>query len=200
MKRCPFCHRTLEIAKFGNNKAKRDGKDYLCKECKNKRAYKNKSLNKTKEVDCLVCKKKFFKNPKYIYQDKNWCSFECIHEYSRKGTRAINGKKRCSKCLLFKSISEYNISRRNFDGFNSQCRLCVRKVKAKRMFNLSAEEVAALSPVCEICGSNKILCIDHDHKTGEIRGTLCKKHNVCLGLLEDNIVYFEKYISYLKKH
>ena len=30
---------------------------------------------------------------------------------------------------------------------------------------------------CQHCGSDKNLCVDHDHDTGELRGILCQKCN-----------------------
>ena len=41
--------------------------------------------------------------------------------------------------------------------------------------------------------------IDHDHKTGKIRGILCNKCNVAIGLLRDNPEYAYSAFIYLKK-
>lgn len=56
---------------------------------------------------------------------------------------------------------------------------------------------------CAICGTNrqpkKALCVDHDHDTGEIRGLLCMKCNVALGLMDNNIESLQNAINYLRK-
>ena len=39
---------------------------------------------------------------------------------------------------------------------------------------------------CAICKKTDELCVDHDHKTGIVRGILCKKHNLGIGLLDDS--------------
>jgi hypothetical protein len=42
---------------------------------------------------------------------------------------------------------------------------------------------------CYICGvgpSSRALDIDHDHRTGKVRGLLCSNHNRALGLLGDD--------------
>jgi hypothetical protein len=55
---------------------------------------------------------------------------------------------------------------------------------------------------CYICGeqpSKRALDIDHDHKTGKVRGLLCSNHNRALGLLNDDIVLMLKSVEYLVK-
>lgn len=60
--------------------------------------------------------------------------------------------------------------------------------------------------VCAICGkpetkpNAKYLAVDHDHKTGEVRGLLCNNCNRALGLLQDNTEVLQNAINYLKKH
>lgn len=40
---------------------------------------------------------------------------------------------------------------------------------------------------CAICGrSLDLLCVDHNHQTGEVRGLLCKVCNQWLGLVDDD--------------
>ena len=40
--------------------------------------------------------------------------------------------------------------------------------------------------MCLLCGKTKILVIDHDHATGEIRGALCSPCNTGLGMFYDD--------------
>ena len=51
---------------------------------------------------------------------------------------------------------------------------------------------------CAICRTelNKKLAVDHDHKTNMIRGLLCHKCNMALGILEDRV---DAMIEYLNK-
>lgn len=56
---------------------------------------------------------------------------------------------------------------------------------------------------CAICNKvdptpNRRLAVDHNHKTNEIRGLLCGKCNIALGLFDDNTDLMLKAIEYLK--
>ena len=51
----------------------------------------------------------------------------------------------------------------------------------------------------EICSSTKELCYDHDHKTMEFRGVLCRACNRSLGQLGDNLEGIKKVVDYLER-
>lgn len=57
--------------------------------------------------------------------------------------------------------------------------------------------------VCAICGgindNGWELYIDHDHATGKVRGLLCHKCNVSLGLTGEKISTLENMIKYLNE-
>lgn len=55
---------------------------------------------------------------------------------------------------------------------------------------------------CAICGKiinefTKDFAIDHNHKTGEVRGLLCMNCNIGLGAFRDNKTIMRKAIDYL---
>lgn len=62
--------------------------------------------------------------------------------------------------------------------------------------------------LCDICGKQetvygnqrkiKKLAQDHNHTTGQLRGRLCHKCNIALGLFQDEISILENAIKYLK--
>lgn len=51
---------------------------------------------------------------------------------------------------------------------------------------------------CEICGSTKELCYDHDHETMEFRGVLCRGCNRSLGQLGDSLKGIMRVVNYLR--
>lgn len=58
--------------------------------------------------------------------------------------------------------------------------------------------------LCAICGimlesglTSKAASADHDHETGKARGILCKRCNLMLGQVKDDIALLEKAIIYL---
>ena len=56
---------------------------------------------------------------------------------------------------------------------------------------------------CRICGRHQRelklpLAVDHNHKTGHIRGLLCHRCNFILGLASDNVQLLTQVIEYLK--
>ncbi len=53
--------------------------------------------------------------------------------------------------------------------------------------------------VCEFCGNGPTVT-DHDHKTGRLRGNLCRSCNLSLGHIEANLHRLAVILAYLKHH
>lgn len=55
---------------------------------------------------------------------------------------------------------------------------------------------------CLICNDSenngRNLCVDHCHNTGRVRGLLCDKCNLSIGLLRDDAIRVKKLFEYLK--
>jgi hypothetical protein len=43
------------------------------------------------------------------------------------------------------------------------------------------------------------LCVDHDHRSGKVRGLLCNACNTAIGLFEEDLNRFEFAKAYLKR-
>ena len=125
--------------------------------------------------------------------------------------------KLCRKCGEVKPTSLF--SKRTYKsgktGLQSKCKECEKNVrrqywkpheKIRRQCNISEAEFQQLvsSRTCDICFTNidinDKLCIDHDHKTNKVRGTLCHRCNTALGLFLDNIDNLRQAVLYLEKN
>ena len=78
----------------------------------------------------------------------------------------------------------------------------------KKRYGISLKEyyqmLADQNGLCAICGASESetqrrLHVDHDHETGEIRGILCHRCNVALGMVQDNVKILSLMIRYLEK-
>jgi len=82
-----------------------------------------------------------------------------------------------------------------------------RNAHLLRKFGINLEQYNTLLQLqkgkCAICGrkeasnSKPNLSVDHDHKTGNIRGLLCNRCNIVLGLIDDSIDILATAIDYL---
>lgn len=75
----------------------------------------------------------------------------------------------------------------------------------QKNFGITLEDYTKMlvgqSGVCAIClkaDPPRSLAVDHCHKTGKIRGLLCRACNVSIGLLEDDGDRLERAIRYLR--
>lgn len=86
-----------------------------------------------------------------------------------------------------------------------------RRSDLKKKFGITVLEFDELfkkqNGVCKIClnpetstrgGNKRNISVDHDHKTGKIRGLLCNNCNRAMGLFKDDIKILIRVIDYLK--
>ena len=80
-----------------------------------------------------------------------------------------------------------------------------RRRSIKHKYGISLQEYDQLldhqKGACAICKTtpHTRLCIDHDHKTGRIRGLLCRKCNTAIGLLRESESNLLRAITYLRQ-
>jgi hypothetical protein len=76
--------------------------------------------------------------------------------------------------------------------------------KIKRQYGLSAESYFKLlehqKSKCAVCRKkpSSRLHVDHDHKTGKIRGLLCSGCNFTLGQMKDKTKHLQSLITYIQ--
>lgn len=82
-----------------------------------------------------------------------------------------------------------------------------RQSYIKNVYGLSSKEHGALirkqKNCCAICGKHRTelkqeLYVDHDHRTGKVRGLLCTTCNSVLGMAKDSTEILTNSIKYLE--
>jgi len=80
-----------------------------------------------------------------------------------------------------------------------------RRRGLKRRYGISLEEyerlLALQNGACAICRrkTDEMLCVDHCHKTGKVRGLLCRKCNAGLGCYDDDPSRIRRGADYLER-
>ena len=73
----------------------------------------------------------------------------------------------------------------------------------KRLYGLTREEHAALlveqHGLCAICQKKERLDIDHNHSLNTVRGLLCRKCNLALGLFGDSLKILQSAVKYFER-
>jgi hypothetical protein len=122
----------------------------------------------------------------------------------------------CLRCKVDKPLQEYRKHNAKADKLTIYCKDCLRDTdklyeknnrqkindKKKRIkYKLTKETYSNLMLVkqCSICKSETGLCIDHDHRTGNVRGLLCNSCNIGLGFFKDDLQLLKTAIKYLKQ-
>lgn len=136
--------------------------------------------------------------------------------------------KKCNKCLKELHVSKFHKASKG-DGYQYTCKDCKRelgkitqrnralklpeynrKAALKRRYDLTIEEYDKMLEyqgfVCDICKTGnpgneyKHFCVDHNHKTGKVRGLLCGQCNRALGGFYDSLKNLKNAVKYLEKH
>ena len=102
----------------------------------------------------------------------------------------------CTRCQTEKpaTLEFFPPHNKKQNGFDSWCRKCrstyrngINRGKFRDVISDAAlVELKNSTKECVICGDTSTLVVDHDHKSGEIRGILCNHCNRGLGHFRDN--------------
>jgi hypothetical protein len=136
--------------------------------------------------------------------------------------------KMCIKCRESKPLTAFGKSTMRKSGLETTCRACINakqhefrrlnpaliKIKQTQVY---AKKVGGLpitdsldslnlflknhSGICDIISCRaKAINLDHCHKTGKVRGMLCNRHNMGLGMFEDSTEELVNAVFYLEHH
>lgn len=191
MKSCTKCGTTKSEDCFGKAKNTKDGLQGWCKGCMAEyaKAWRPKIVTAVDKKDCYACG-----------------LMKPAAEFS-KNARAADGLQTMCKHCTKAYHADPDVRRKNNDKQNARWKTGgARDARYRKLFGISLEEYnrmfAEQGGVCKIClqpqdGLTKNLAVDHCHKTGMIRGLLCKDCNIGLGAYKDNKQLLEKAIAYL---
>jgi len=131
--------------------------------------------------------------------NRNLCRLYCSKGHY-KTADSLYGETRCKECQR-KASGEW--IQKNYSL--SQIRDRAKSIKRKYGLTMEAYEflLSNQKGVCAICFKSEIgkfqnLAVDHDHKTGKVRGLLCRRCNLGLSYL-DNSEYMSKSTLYLSR-
>lgn len=139
------------------------------------------------------------------------CSPGCTcGRHTRKDHGAVRGEKEylCPRCNKWVPESGWYV--RANGSRQSYCKPCHtaegRDRRLRDLFNINEDEYDHIleyqQGVCFICKQppkKRKLAVDHEHKTGLVRGLLCWGCNAALGKLKDDIELLQNAAAYLAR-
>lgn len=137
-----------------------------------------------------------------IDRPARYCSPECRNRGRSWDTltRAVKG---CSTCKQVKPLDDFTRDRTVPGGRRARCRECssssYRAWFIERTYGITLDEydrlLASQGGVCAICAAEpnadaKAFAVDHNHKTGMVRGILCQSCNLGIGQMGEDVDRF----------
>lgn len=122
----------------------------------------------------------------------------------------LETQKWCSRCETYKDFSDFGPDKKSSRNLQTYCKVCSNEyafsLRIKKIYGITVDEYYNLleeqDGKCAICQNKpkkQRLAVDHDHKTGLIRGLLCTRCNhKLLGSAKDNIEVLKRAVSYLE--
>ena len=131
----------------------------------------------------------------------------------RNKPRIVDGKLHCSRCNSWKPVEDFPSrgtyrDRTKRYGYCKPCHVAYQSEKRLTwVHNITPQEADAIlawqKGVCAIClqpqSAKKIrFAVDHDHKTGFVRGRLCSYCNRIIAMFHDKPEKLERAANYLR--
>lgn len=206
-KRCTQCGKMKVLHAFAKC---RDGVQSACARC---RSIASAALNypvSVSEKRCGTCggvfaADKFYPNRRKKDGLQSHCK-ACTNARKRNCFYPVTlTEKTCRDCEQTKPASDFCRDKKRLGGLRSECRACTSVRNLATCYGIGREAVRGMRavPACEICGgkfgSDADKNLDHCHRTGNMRGTLCWGCNKMLGNARDNPQVLRAGARYLKE-
>jgi Recombination endonuclease VII len=207
-KRCTKCKEEHPVTEFWRDPKCPDGRSRWCNHCRRKR------VQEFRAVDPEWGKRKY-------QREKKWA---LAHQLA---LIAPPDHRRCCVCKALKNRDDFWHSKMTKDGLARECKECMtvrnkksaikhavkrralhRNYNLKKLYNITAdrfdEMVQEQEGKCAICSdditnSGKNPCVDHNHKTGNVRSILCQNCNFAIGGFKEDVNILNSAIEYLDK-
>ena len=168
-------------------------------------------------LTCVVCETGF----EPVNQVQLTCSEKCSRELAVRRTAkwrrenripALPATRKCQCDRVFKprnithkSCSRECASTRQKKQISKWRVTHARKSMLKHKYGLTHEDYERMYQAqdgrCAICKQPfDNLCVDHNHKTGRVRGLLCVPCNAALGSFKDDVQHLRRAILYLEQY
>lgn len=184
-KLCPQCRRSLPASAFHRNRRRPDGLAFYCKTCaaaRSEASRRKRGIAPQRRAAVPVA------------DGLKWCpdceQIKPVDDFPRT-TNASGRHSNCKPC----HIARGNESKQRLYGGNREYHLRRRYGVGEKEFQ---ELLAEQGGVCAICRRPDPEHLDHDHRTGWVRGILCFNCNGGLGQFKDNPDVLARAITYLR--
>lgn len=179
--------KTKEEIKENGKKHRIKYRDKIAAYAKKYQAAHRTEINKLQRGYCKRNKEKVKTAKQKYYQEhkEEVAEYKRIYNETHKDRRIGEGKR-------------YYHKHREEEGYRG----------LRNLYNITKEQYDEMfmkqNGCCAICGIHhtlltKKLYVDHNHDTGELRGLLCNKCNLGLGIFGDDVSLLQKATDYLNK-
>ena len=117
--------------------------------------------------------------------------------------------KNCSKCKQEKHVTDFYI-RSDTNTYRAECKDCHKERELIKKYGVCftwyANKLEEQDNSCAICNKHVVskhadkMCVDHNHKTNEVRGILCSNCNTALGLLKEDKETINNLLNYINHY
>lgn len=173
MKKCATCKQIKPLSEFHLHKREKDGHQTACKNCR--------SAARASDME-----RNYIQGRKYYLANKDTLK-----------------KKRTERYIIKRDLE---LEKRKI--YNTTHKEQNRNRRFMRVYGISLQEYNQIlekqNSRCAICRdlneNGKMLCVDHNHLTGKIRGLLCNSCNKGIGYFSDDPKILESARGYLVDH
>ncbi len=197
VKTCSKCKQEKSVIGFSKDSTKIDGLYSSCKECS---LEKNRIYRQSHKVEISQWHEKYrLENPEKYKARATKSRLKNKEARNARIKAKYHANPEKSK-QIYEAEYQMNKTKKSYQ-------LRMRNSTLKRLYGITIEDFDAMyieqGGCCAICGTHQSemdrrLSIDHNHKTKQVRGLLCRKCNAGIGHFDDNLEILKNTIKYLE--